>query len=370
MDTVFPFGFPGPTAFYLTFYVLTLIVHVVFMNYVVAGAAYLAWSGLRHGAGLPRPDVAQKSPASVVLDWLPVMLSGAITAGVAPLLFVQLLYQQGFYTANLLLFNRWMSILPVLIVGFYALYLLRGDWLRRRAGWVVAVMAAVPFLCVAFTGWSWTENHLLSLREPAFWGAFYGTERQVYHEPQLVPRLLVWTFGALPTFAVILGWQLGYLARHGQAELAKEGPWLARLALAGLALVLAAGLAYAAVAGETTRAAFVGPMAWPFFALAILGLIVQAAAWVGVLRSGTIAPRPLALASAGLLLTVVGMSACREAVRLLTLGEERLAALYPQHARVFEKGGLAAFLFFFLLNAGLVTLCFVLVHRGRRPLIT
>lgn len=35
MDTVFPFGLPGPTAFYLTLYLLTLVVHVIFMNYVV-----------------------------------------------------------------------------------------------------------------------------------------------------------------------------------------------------------------------------------------------------------------------------------------------------------------------------------------------
>ena len=58
--------------------------------------------------------------------------SAAITAGVAPLLFLQILYQREFYTANLLLFNRWMAILPVLIVGFYSLYLIKGDWLWQQ----------------------------------------------------------------------------------------------------------------------------------------------------------------------------------------------------------------------------------------------
>ena len=42
MDTPFPFGFPPPTAFYLALYIGTLVVHVVFMSYVLAGTGYLA----------------------------------------------------------------------------------------------------------------------------------------------------------------------------------------------------------------------------------------------------------------------------------------------------------------------------------------
>src|SRR5262245_22520401 len=118
MDTVFPFGFPRATAFYLTLYVATLVIHVVFMNYVLAGSAYLAWFTLAHR----RDDLAQdaRDPLAFPLrDWMPFLLSAAITAGIAPLLFLQILYQRPFYTANLLLFNRWMAILPVLIVAFY-----------------------------------------------------------------------------------------------------------------------------------------------------------------------------------------------------------------------------------------------------------
>ena len=83
MDQVFPIGFPGPTAFYLTLYVLTLVVHVLFMNYVLAGTAYLA---IRSLGGRP-PNRGSATISGVLSDWMPVMLSGAITAGVAPLLF-------------------------------------------------------------------------------------------------------------------------------------------------------------------------------------------------------------------------------------------------------------------------------------------
>ena len=49
METPFPFGLPFPTAFYLTLYLLTLMIHIVFMNYVLAGSAYLAVHTVMHG---------------------------------------------------------------------------------------------------------------------------------------------------------------------------------------------------------------------------------------------------------------------------------------------------------------------------------
>jgi hypothetical protein len=56
---------------------------------------------------------------------LPFMLGLGITAGVAPLLFLQLLYQHRFYSANLILGPRWGAVVPALITGFYALYLVK-----------------------------------------------------------------------------------------------------------------------------------------------------------------------------------------------------------------------------------------------------
>jgi hypothetical protein len=359
MDTPFPFGFPGPTAFYLTLYVVTLVIHVAFMNYVLAGTAWVAWDALSRR----RPDMPE--PVAVLRDWMPLMLSGAITAGIAPLLFVQILYKPQFYTANLLLSHRWMSILPVLIVGFYALYLLKTGWLKRRGRLLNAVVGVVPFLCVAFVGYSWTENHLLSLRDTELWARFYAAGSLVYSDPVLVPRLLVWAFGSLPTLAVLLGWQLGYRRGYRPGPEGDRAPRdLSALAWAGIGASTLAAAAYAALAPAGSLAA-AGPLAWPYLAAAGLGLAVQAFAWLMMWRSRGFLSGVLALASAGWLLTVLGMTVCREAVRLCALGSDRLEQLYPQHARAAQVGGLGWFLFFFALNAALIGLCVVLVRRGR-----
>src|SRR5215204_6092447 len=168
---MFPFNQPAPTAFYLTLYLGTFVLHLLPMAYVLAGSAVL----LAHTLAGTKP--ADDPLMDHLRQWLPFVLSAAITAGVAPLLFLQILYQREFYTANLLLFNRWMAILPVLIVGFYALYLTKGDWLWQKRWPLRAAVAAAILACFVFIGWSWTENHLLSLAGQKAWTEHYAASR-------------------------------------------------------------------------------------------------------------------------------------------------------------------------------------------------
>lgn len=366
MDAIFPLGLPLATGFYLVFYILTLAIHVVFMNYVLAGSLYLAIHAVRSGVSGRNPYAEPTPTAAILKDWLPVMLSGAITAGIAPLLFVQILYQQGYYTANLLLFNRWMSILPVLIVGFYAMYLVKSHWLIRQANWIVAGISAVPFLCIAFTGYSWTENHLLSVRTEAEWAEFYGTGREWYYEPQLVPRLLIWAFGAIPTWAAVLAWQLWYWKTHGSEQAEASATKLAKLALIGMILTGVAAAAYGIMTEKTTLAAFVGPVALPYFVLATLGLGLQAVGWFRLAKGRPLTVGNLALPSFGLFFTIVGMTVCREALRMAALGAERFESLYPLHEEALGKSGFGWFLFYFLFNGTLIAFCFWLVRTQKK----
>ena len=164
MDAPFPFGLSLPSAVYSTLLAVTFAVHLLAAQFLLAGSAFVAWEALR--------DSRAMSPLrALVVDWLPFAMGVTITLGVAPLLFLQIVDQAAFYTANLLLFHRWMAVLPVLIGAFYLLYLQKTcAGLRHHALWGRVIPAAV-FLCVVFVGFSWSENHLLA-QQPEVWAGF------------------------------------------------------------------------------------------------------------------------------------------------------------------------------------------------------
>lgn len=362
MDAPFPMGFPFPTAFYYVFYVVTLVIHVLFMNYVLAGTGYLAVARLLTMRGSARtPSLMMGTLA----EWLPFSLSAAITAGVAPLLFMQILYQHAFYTANLLLFHRWMSIVPVLIVGFYLLYL----WKSRPAGrWPVFVRALIgltAFGCFAFTAYSWTENHMLSVQGEDVWSAFYASDAIVYRNEQIAPRLVVWFVGSFPTMVLMVSWQMWYRTRR-EPELGCGRDVRVAAITAIVALVATAGCGAYYFFGENAalREQVSGDVSGVYLCGAVAGLAIQLVAWIWQLARRAWHGPALFCVSFGLLLSVVGATVAREAVRLAAVDIE---SLYPSHREAWEVGGLFVFLVFFVINAVAIAGCFVLVKRSRGP---
>ncbi|MBC7978883.1 MAG: hypothetical protein H7138_28190, partial [Myxococcales bacterium] len=192
--TLLPWPFDGSIdateALWLAVYLVTFALHAIFISYVAAGTAYTLIATLR---GRVDP-IAERTR-----DWLPFMLGAAITAGVAPLLFLQLLYQRRFYTANLLLGPRWGAVVPALILGFYALYLAKASERWRR--WALGVGLA----CFGFVAWSWTEIHLVMMDDPA-WRAMYGAGTRFYLEPAVLPRLVVWLGAMVALYATVAAW--------------------------------------------------------------------------------------------------------------------------------------------------------------------
>lgn len=364
MDAPFPFGFPLPTAWYLVLYVVTLVIHVLFMNYVLAGTGWLAISRL-----LGPIDDQRQPIQSILRDWMPFFLSAAITAGVAPLLFIQILYKQSFYTANLLLFHRWMAILPVLIVGFYLLYLLKTKRVSNRAPWLQRTIGLAAFLCFAFIAYSWTENHLLSIKNTAAWGEFYAQQRLKHFEAALIPRLGIWFIGSIPTMLVMVLWQVWFQQNRQQD---RPHPWpdeairrqarqSAIGALIGLGGAGLAAVTYMSVAWEEVSGAAFSFMAAPFALLAAVGLVVQVVGWTRLGKTAELSAKGLGILSVGVSLTVIGMTVVREAIRLQSLN---ITPLFDQHADAAQIGGLSVFLLFFVINGLLVAWVFALVKQG------
>ncbi len=356
-DFPFPSTLPAPTAFYLALYLGTLVLHFAFMHYVFAGTAFVAWRALF----AEDPDGSEVSSYDIARDWLPVMLSGAITAGIAPLLFLQILYKQSFYTANLLLFHRWMAILPVLIVGFYALYLQKWKGSGRLPQWLFRTISVVPFAAMLFTAYTWTINHQLSLRSASEWSEFYATETAPFSFAGSSLRLIFWFALSFPTFALTIAWQLRHQARLGKPLAPQSVRLLALLALTGLAASTLLGAAYLL----TTPGGHITAFSRSYLALALIGFSVQALAWIAQLRSERLSGALLLASSIAVFCSLCGIAVAREDLRLQTIDPAELTQLFAAHAKAASIGGMGAFLVSLLLNCSLIVFCFIAVRRNR-----
>jgi hypothetical protein len=286
---------------WLALYLASFALHAVFVSYVAAGTAYALVAALRHSAD---------PVATRVRDWLPFMLGAGITAGVGPLLFIQLLYQRRFYTANLLLGPRWGAVVPALIVGFYALYLAKASEPRRK------LALGVGALCFGFVAWSWTELHQVMLEDPA-WRAMYGAGARFYLDLAIVPRLATWLGAMLALFATVAAWS----AAPGE-----------RRRLAGLGLAGLVTCAIGATVALALGAGFDAAHGWTY--LLIAAAILAAIGWAFTAR------RPegpgLALATAATAAALFAGTIVREAPRLALIERSRATAV--------GSGGLVVFL--------------------------
>jgi hypothetical protein len=285
---------------WLVLYLASFALHAVFVSYVAAGTAYALVAAIRRSAD---PVAAQ------VRDWLTFMLGAGITAGVGPLLFIQLLYQRRFYTANLLMGPRWGAVVPALIVGFYALYLAKASerWRRLALG--------TGAVCFGFVAWSWTELHQVML-DDGTWRAMYASGSRFHLELAVVPRLALW-LGAMPAvFATVAAWAAAPAHRRR----------LAGLALAGL-IVCGASSAVTIGLGHELDPAH----GWT----CVLALAALAAA----LGWGWTARRPdgpgLALATAATTAALFAGAVVREAPRLALIERSRATAEHSGGVVVF-----------------------------------
>jgi hypothetical protein len=211
-----PLPQPAPPFLLWALLQLTFLLHLVAMNVVLGGSILaLHWRFSR------RPEGARQRAALLAFfaKALPVAVAAAVTFGVAPLLFVQVLYGRLFFTSSILMAWLWLAIVPLVILAYYGAYLLafRGEALRRARGvlsLVTLLFAAVAFLQV--------QNATRSIRPDTFLDAYRASGRGLtlnLGDPTFWPRYLHVLLGAVAVAA--LGAALyGVLRRRRDPELA------------------------------------------------------------------------------------------------------------------------------------------------------
>ena len=105
---------PAPLWLINTLHIVTLSLHLIAMNFLFGGLVVLLFA--RISERWQNPTVMR------YVKLLPSAMAATITLGVAPLLFVQLVYPRQVYSASIVSGWFWLLIIDSAILGYYCLY--------------------------------------------------------------------------------------------------------------------------------------------------------------------------------------------------------------------------------------------------------
>ena len=195
-----PNPLPAPYWVFKLLLIVTFFLHILAMNFLLGGAVLALVSKWRL-----RKQVDGNRVFFDVAKKLPVFLPATITLGIAPLLFVQVLYGQFFYTSSIIMAWPWFFVLVLLTLAYYGFYYVSFHSGKQpgRAG--VVMLFSVILVCLI--GFVYSNNLTLSL-VPSRWGAKYFANPSGWHlnlsEPTLIPRFLHFFIAAVAVGGLLL----------------------------------------------------------------------------------------------------------------------------------------------------------------------
>ena len=297
-----PVPLPAPAWLLEFLLVFTFILHLLAMNFLLGGVIILSVSSF-----LGRRDSRYHELTRRVSRAMPPVTAFTITLGVAPLLFVQLVYGQLFYTSSDLMAWYWLAVVFLVLLGYYGVYWyqMQQDELGSKAPWVILV-TAILFLLVAFT---YTQNMTAMLRPQDFYSLFLNGKVGTILGP--VPLVNIARLAHFIVAAVaVAGLGVALLSRQWQTESPELADWGRRYGvtcfMGGTLVQFLVGLWFLFSLPVDVRQALVGDK------LAV-GILVSAV--ILALLALLTAPKSLLASSVAILGTVSLMAVLRHFVR-------------------------------------------------------
>ncbi|MDZ7292006.1 MAG: hypothetical protein ONB44_19550 [candidate division KSB1 bacterium] len=186
IPTADPIPLPAPFWLFKLLLLVTFLLHILVMNFMLGGGFLAAIAKLQS-----RKDENHRRLFEDLSRKIPSLLAATITLGVAPLLFLQVLYGQFFYSSSILIGWPWFLVLIFLTLAYYGFYLVafKKGTATNTAGWVILFSLILVFVI----GFFYSNNMTLMLT-PEKWAAKYHADPSGWNlnwsEPTLIPRFL------------------------------------------------------------------------------------------------------------------------------------------------------------------------------------
>lgn len=158
-----PDAIPAPWWLFEVLNGATFMLHLILANVLFGGtllALFRAFSVKPTKEAVIAP-VHSKLPTTVALT---------INLGVAPLLFIQVIYGHLFYSSSILMASGWILIIPLLIIGYYATYIHQKQLEKRRTFAVFSlIIAGIIFLYISYM----FVNNITMMLHPEKWTTYF-----------------------------------------------------------------------------------------------------------------------------------------------------------------------------------------------------
>jgi len=247
---------PAPLWLITILHILTLTLHLLAMNVVVGGIVIGLFG--RFTNRWQHPSVTQ------LTKLLPTVMAATVTLGVAPLLFVQLVYGRLIYSASIISGWYWLMIFVAAIIGYYCLYAVAfGKKNKGRAGLYLG-SALVCFLYI-----SYVYSSVFSLSErPDLQAILYAANQSGLILNSDIGSYLFRWLHVIAGAVTVGGFFVAVLGRHNE-EASAAGK---RFFLWGMIIATVLGIVYLMTFGEYLLPYMRSAAVWWMLVSALLSL--------------------------------------------------------------------------------------------------
>lgn len=198
-----------PWGWFQVLLTVTFFLHLVVMN-MLLGCSLITF--FRHVAGKStgvNKEIAGKLPFTVAFT---------INFGVAPLLFLQVIYGHFMYASSVLMAVYWLSIFAILIFSYYGTYIYSMnyekivDFHTVISGFIAGTLLAVAFIIT---------NNLSLMTNIEAWPAYFNNPQGTLlnlSDPSLFPRFLHSVLGAIAVGGLTIALYYDFKKRKGDTE--------------------------------------------------------------------------------------------------------------------------------------------------------
>lgn len=135
----------------------TFVLHLLFMNMILGGSLLAIW------------DIIKGKSIQQETKHLPTLIALTINLGVPPLLFVQVLFGNFFYTSSVMMAVYWIMVIPILILAYYGAYIFSKKIETKPVLGKISLMVSTFF--VLYIAFMFVNNSTLAI-QPSNWGEY------------------------------------------------------------------------------------------------------------------------------------------------------------------------------------------------------